>query len=140
MFFSVLAMIVSAFYTVRNLLYYEQLNLIKETLRPSVLLNIEIEAESGALNAQDNLSVSLNQLKVAQSFFQITIDQSVDIPVSALTASQGDDRGNFLNYLELHGSETQQSFDQDLRIGESQVFYTDPLVTASNIETRRTEE
>ena len=40
MFFSVLAMVVSALYTVRNLLYYEQLNLIEETVRPSVLLNI----------------------------------------------------------------------------------------------------
>ena len=34
MFFSVLAMVVSAFYTSRNLLYYEQLYLIEETVRP----------------------------------------------------------------------------------------------------------
>ena len=69
MTFSVLAMVISALYTVVDLIYYEQLKWIRDSVKPTVLLNFEIVAQTGAINAQDNLNSSINQLKISQAFF-----------------------------------------------------------------------
>ena len=63
-------MVISALYTVVDLIYYEQLKWIRDSVKPTVLLNFEIVAQTGAINAQDNLNSSINQLKISQAFFQ----------------------------------------------------------------------
>lgn len=75
MTFSVIAMVGSALYTVVDLIYYEQLKWIRQNVKPTVLLNFQLVAETGALNAQDSLKSSINQLKIAQSIFQQIIDE-----------------------------------------------------------------
>ena len=62
MSFSVAAMAISALYTVVGLIYYEQLDWIRQSVKPTVLLNFEIVAQAGALNSQDTFSASINQL------------------------------------------------------------------------------
>ena len=64
MAFSVAAMVISALYTVVDLLYYTQLKLIEMSIKPAVLLSFEIVAQSGALNAQDSFAASINQLEI----------------------------------------------------------------------------
>ena len=42
--FSATAITISAIYTVAELLYYQMLNLIQQSVKPSVLLNLDITA------------------------------------------------------------------------------------------------
>ena len=51
MAFSVIAMVISALYTVVDLMYYTKLHLIEMSIKPAVLLSFEVVAQAGALNA-----------------------------------------------------------------------------------------
>lgn len=60
MLFSLSAITIAALYTVIDLLYYEMLYWIRMSVKPSVLLNFEVIAQTGALNAQDDFAINLN--------------------------------------------------------------------------------
>ena len=50
MFFSVVVMFLSAFYTIYGLLWVQLLRWTKESVEAGVLLNIDILVQTGALN------------------------------------------------------------------------------------------
>ena len=97
-------MVISALYTVVDLIYYEQLKWIRDSVKPSVLLNFEIVSQVGAINAQDSLNASINQLSISQAFFQKIIDESYDAIKTKDQVTR--DASNFQQYLKQHGDET----------------------------------
>ena len=65
MFFSVIVMLVSAIYTIYGLLWVKMFQWTKDAVEASILLNVDILAQTEALNTQDSLVMSLNDLKIA---------------------------------------------------------------------------
>ena len=74
MFFSVIVMLVSAIYTIYGLLWVRLFRWTKDAVEASTLLNVDILAQTGALNTQDSLVMMLNDLRVSQSFVQNIIN------------------------------------------------------------------
>ena len=67
-FFSALVMIASTIYTVYGLLWVKLFQWTKEAVEASSLLNVDILTQVGALNAQDQLVISIRDLKISQEF------------------------------------------------------------------------
>ena len=74
MFFSVIVMLVSAIYTIYGLLWVKMFQWTKDAVEASILLNVDILAQTEALNTQDSLVMSLNDLKISQNFVQNIIN------------------------------------------------------------------
>ena len=74
MFFSVIVMLVSAIYTIYGLLWVRLFRWTKDAVEASTLLNVDILAQTGALNTQDSLVMMLNDLQISQTFVQNIIN------------------------------------------------------------------
>ena len=75
MFFSVITMLVAAIYTVYGLLWVKLFRWTKDAVEASILLNVDVLASTGALNAQDAVVAMLTDLRISQSFVQSIIDE-----------------------------------------------------------------
>ena len=69
-----IVMLVSAIYTIYGLLWVRLFRWTKDAVEASTLLNVDILAQTGALNTQDSLVMMLNDLRVSQSFVQNIIN------------------------------------------------------------------
>ena len=82
MVFSVIVITVATVYTVYGVLWLKLYDWTKDALESSVLLNIDILAQTGALNTQDNLVMSLTDLKISQVFVQNIIDTGMESEIN----------------------------------------------------------
>lgn len=134
--FFLLVIVAAALYTFMHLFYDRKQHLINETIQPSILLSIKIIAQAGALNSQDEFKLRIMELETARDLLQ---------PIRQQTKGLSRDdpnwyRTNFGRYIYKHGSETKETYHDDLTMGQDQYFYTSPLVTASNEDKMRTAE
>ena len=60
--FTALAILISTTYTFTVLFWFNKQALIATTIEPSILLDVEVVAQTGALNAQDEFYISLLEL------------------------------------------------------------------------------
>ena len=57
-----MAILISTTYTFTVLFWFNKQALIATTIEPSILLDVEVVAQTGALNAQDEFYISLLEL------------------------------------------------------------------------------
>ena len=73
------------------------------------MMNIEVIAQTGALNGQDEFQTRLVELAVAKDFFEITMEQAYE-----LTPGSNDwFQSNYGRYLYKHSNETLERFDEN---------------------------
>ena len=82
MIFSILVMIMATIYTVYGILWRKLFVWSREGFENAVLLNIDILAQTGAINTQDALVMDLNDLKISQAFVQSIIDEGFSSSIS----------------------------------------------------------
>jgi hypothetical protein len=63
-------MVVGSVFTIIFGLYFRLLYWIDQIVVSSIVLNIDIMAESAALNVQDSLQLNLNDLRIAKAFLE----------------------------------------------------------------------
>lgn len=63
-------MVIGSIFTILFGLYFRLLFWIDQIVVSSIVLNIDIMAESAALNVQDSLQMNLNDLKIAKAFLE----------------------------------------------------------------------
>ena len=71
--FTLIAICLSQIYTFTYLFYHSKMKLITEAVKPSVMVNFEVIAQTGALNSQDEFYKRINELKTAQNFMNTVI-------------------------------------------------------------------
>ena len=89
------------------------------------MMNIEVIAQTGALNTQDEFQTRIMELAVAKTFLEITIEQAYEF----MPGSNDWYNSNYGRYLYKNSIETKERYD-DLSLPGQQVFFTSPLVTS----------
>lgn len=114
---------------------YQKKKMISETIKPAILLNIEVIAQAGALNAQDEFASRVLELQMAGIFLQRVVEESAPL----VKGSTDWYRSPFSRYVRKYGHMTQERYE-DLRIGETSIYYTSPLITEDNVDLRSVEQ